>query len=276
MPRQSIFASHLRDAFYPITLLLANAALKFKVIYEAPPAPLTDKPIIFAINHSNSFDSLAGVKAISSAFHRRCYFLAGKQRLNFAGKLWFFLNGTIFVDRADPVDMAAVKDTLTAYLQNGQSIMWFPEGTWNMSDNLLMLPMKWGIIDVAAKAGAHIVPTILDYNRETMICSVRFGVPIAPDKSTERAEAIRDLRDAMATLRWMAWEQYPPLKKDEINRDKLRQGVYVAVEEYPEINLEYEKTLVFQPYPTPEEVFAHIQRLEPRRENAFLFAKNRP
>ena len=276
MPRPSIFASRLRDAFHPVALLLANTTLKFKVICEPPPAPLTDKPIIFAINHSNSFDSLASVKAISSAFHRRCYFLAGKQRLNFAGKLWFFLNGTIFVDRADPVDMAAVKDTLIAYLQNGQSIMWFPEGTWNMSDNLLMLPIKWGIIEVATKAEAQIVPTILDYNRETMACSVHFGIPIAPDKSTDRAEAIRDLRDTLATLRWMAWEQYPPLKKDEIDREKLRQGVYVAVEEYPEANLEYEKTLIFQPYPTPEEVFAPIQRLEPRRENAFLFAKDRP
>ena len=275
MSGPNIFASRLRDALHPVALLLANTALKFKVICAPPPVPLPNKPIIFAVNHSNSFDSLASVKAISSAFHRRCYFLAGKQRLNFAGKLWFFLNGSIFVDRADPIDMATVKDTLTAYLQKGQSIMWFPEGTWNMSDNLLMLPMKWGIIDVAAKVGAQIVPTILDYNRETMICSVRFGTPITPNKSTDRAEAIRDLRDAMATLRWMAWEQCPPLKKDEINREKLRYDVYVAVEEYPEANLEYEKTLIFQPYPTPEEVFAPIQRLEPRRENAFLFAKDR-
>ena len=270
MSRPSMLASHLRDALHPIALLLANSTLKFKVSCEPPPDLLPDKPIIFAVNHTNSFDSLASVKAISSAFHCRCNFLAGKQQLNFAGKLWFFLNGTIFVDREDSADMAVAKDTLIAYLQSGQSIMWFPEGTWNMSDNLLMLPMKWGIIDVAAKAEAQIVPTILEYNRKTMICSVLFGAPIAPDKSTDRAEAIRDLRDAMATLRWMVWEQEPPLQKGEIDREKLRQGVYVAVDEYPEANLEYEKTLIFQPYPTPEEVFAPIQQLEPRKETAFL------
>lgn len=275
MSKPSKLASYLRDVFHPFALLLAKITLKFNVICESPITPLTDKPIIFAVNHTNSFDTLASVKAISSAFHRRCCFLAGKQQLNFAGKLWFFLNGAVFVDRADSNDMAAAKDTLTAYLQNGQSIMWFPEGTWNMSDNLLMLPMKWGIIDVAAKANAQIVPTVLEYDRETMICSVRFGAPITPNKSTIKAEAIEDLRNAMATLRWMAREQYPPLKKEEIDREKLRQGVYVAVEEYPEANLEYEKRFIFQPHPTSEEVFTPIQCIEARRKNAFLFAKDR-
>ena len=57
--------------------------------------------------------------------------------------------------------------------------MWFPEGTW-----ILILPMKWGIIDVAIWAGAQIVPTVLNYDRETMICSVRFGIPMAPDSTS--------------------------------------------------------------------------------------------
>lgn len=270
-----MFASRLRDIIHPFALLLAKTSLKFQVVCEPAPILHTDKPIIFALNHTNSSDSLVAVKAISVAFHRRCYMLVGKQRLNFIGKLWFFLNGTIYVDRSDPANMVVAKETLIAYLHKGQSITWFPEGTWNMSDNLLMLPMKWGIIDVAIKAGAQIVPTILDYDRKTMICSVHFGTPIAPNELTDRAEAIQELRDAMATLRYMAWEQRPPLKKEEIDREKLRQGVYVAVEEYPEANLEYEKRFIFQPYPTPEEVFSPIQRLELRLENAFLFAKDR-
>ena len=275
MSRPSMLASRLRDAIHPVALLLANSALKFKVSCEPPPELFPDKPIIFAVNHTNSFDSLASVKAISSAFHCRCNFLVGKQRLNFAGKLWFFLNGTIFVDRDDSADRTAAKDTLTAYLQSGQPIMWFPEGTWNLSDNLLMLPMKWGIIDVAARAGAQIVPTVLDYDRDDMTCSVRFGTPMTPDETTDRANAIDTLRDTMATLRWEAWEQKVPLAKDEIDRVKLKQAIHIALEEYPPVDWAFEQGVIFRPYPTQEEVFTLIQRLEPRRETAFLFAKDR-
>ena len=225
---------------------------------------LLDRPVIFAVNHTNSFDSPIAAKAIARAFGRRCYLLVGKQRLWFSDKLWFFLNGTIWVDRSDPADMASVKDTVIAYLRNGQSIMWFPEGTWNLTDNLLILPMKWGIIDVAVQAEAQIVPTVLDYDREAMTCSVRFGVPMAPDSTTNRADAIGDLRDAMATLRWTAWAEKAPLPKEKIDRAKLKQAVHIALEEYPPIDWDFEQRIIFRPDPSPEEVFEPIDRLKPR------------
>lgn len=238
--------------------MLTKTRVKFQVIWELPPAPLVDKPVIFAVNHTNSFDSPIAAKAISRVFRRRCYLLVGKQQLWFSDKLWFFLNGTIWVDRADSADMAAVKNTVINYLRKGQSIMWFPEGTWNLTDNLLMLPMKWGIIDVAAQAKAQIVPTVLDYDRDTMICSVRFGTPMEPDGMVNRADAIRNLRDAMASLRWEAWEQKAPLKKGEINRAKLKQAIHIDLEEYPPINWDYEQSIIFRPNPRPEEVYAPL------------------
>lgn len=48
----------------------------------------------------------------------------------------------------------------------------FPEGTWNLTENLLMLPMKWGIIDIAKETGAQIIPTALEYDREQKKCFV--------------------------------------------------------------------------------------------------------
>ena len=275
MPGPNILASHLRDIIHPLVLLLTKSRVKFQVTWEQPPAQLMDKPVIFAVNHTNSFDSPIAAKAISHVFGRRCYLLVGKQRLWFSDKLWFFLNGTIWVDRANPAEMSTVKDTIINYLRQGQSIMWFPEGTWNLTDNLLMLPMKWGIIDVAVRAEAQIVPTVLDYDRETMICSVRFGIPMAPDSTINLTDAICDLRNAMASLRWTAWEQKVPLQKGEIDRAKLKQAVHIALEEYSPIDWDYEKRIIFWPNPSPEEVFIPIDSLEPRWENAFLFAKDR-
>lgn len=225
MPGPNILTSRLRDIIHPFVLILTKSRVKFKVIWEQPPTPLMDKPVIFAVNHTNSFDSPIAAKAISRVFGRRCYLLVGKQRLWFSDKLWFFLNGTIWVDRTDPADLSAVKDIIIAYLHRGQSIMWFPEGTWNLTDNLLMLPMKWGIIDVASKAGAQIVPVILDYDRMAMTCCVNFGTPIVPDETTDKADAIRELRAAMSTLRWGLWEKQTPLKGKEIDRVALKEDV---------------------------------------------------
>ena len=139
MPGPNILASHLRDIIHPLVLLLTKSRVKFQVTWEQPPAQLMDKPVIFAVNHTNSFDSPIAAKAISHVFGRRCYLLVGKQRLWFSDKLWFFLNGTIRVDRANPAEMSTVKDTIINYLRQSQSIMWFPEGMWNLTDNLLDL-----------------------------------------------------------------------------------------------------------------------------------------
>ena len=40
--------------------------------------------------------------------------------------------------------------------------MYFPEGTWNLSSNLPMLPCYWGIVDVAKKGNAIIIPVAAD------------------------------------------------------------------------------------------------------------------
>lgn len=132
-----------------------------------------------------------------------------------------------------------------------------------------MLPMKYGIIDVASKAGAQIVPLILDYDRETMNCCVNFGVPVAPDETTDRAAAIRELRDTMSTLRWELWEKQIPLKDIGIDRAALKEEILFALKEYPLLDWDYEKSIIFQPYISPQEVFAHLDNLITSRENAF-------
>ena len=271
MPRPNILASRLRDIIHPFILLLTKSRVRFQVTWEQPPAPLMDKPVIFAVNHTNSFDGPIAAKAISRVFDRRCNFLVGKQRLWFSDKLWIFLYGAIWVDRTDPSDMVAIKDTIIAYLRLGQSIIWFPEGTWNLTDNLLMLPMKWGIVDVASKAGAQIVPVVLDYDRIAMTCRVNFGMPITPDETTDKANAIRELRDTMSTLRWELWEKQTPLKRDEIDRVALKEEMLFALQEYPPLDWDYEQSIIFQPYTSPQEVFAHLEHLIPSRENAFLW-----
>lgn len=268
-----LLSIRLRNLIHQFVLLLTKTRVKYQIIVDKSSALLPDKPVIFSVNHTRFYDTPVAAKAISRTFHRRCYVLAGKQNLFLSDRLFFFLNGVIWVDRQSKTEMAASKDILISYLEKKQSIMWFPEGTWNLAENLLILPIRWGIIDVAAQAKAQIVPAVLDYHETDMTCHISFGCPIAPDETTDKVSAIRELRDTMATLRWEMWEKQTPLKRDEIDRMALKEDLFLPLREYPPLDWEYEQKVIFKPYASPQDAFAHLDKLIPCRENAFLLSK---
>ena len=256
-----------RDFLYPILMFLTGTKVRCKVEAVNTYTELPGKPIIFAANHSAFQDTPIMLRVTK----RRSYILSGKQNLAFIDWIFFVLNGTIWVDRKSKEDMAASKNAVLEYLAKGQSILWFPEGTWNLTANQLMMPMKWGIIDVARQADAQIIPAALDYDREANICRIKFGAPMAGDALENKAEAIRDLRDALATLRWDLMCNQLVLHRADITPEQLRKEMYRAIDDYPPLNWEYESACIYHPYPQVEIV---PTGLIPSRENTFLFRKN--
>ena len=155
---------------------------------------------------------------------------SGKQKLFFIDWIFFILNGVIWVDRKNKEDMAASKEAVLKYLAKNQSILWFPEGTWNLTPSQLMLPMKWGIIDIARQAGAQIIPMALDYNREKNLCRVKFGTPMEGESLENKEEAIRSLRDNMATLRWDFISEQSIQHRAETNVEQLKKDKKLLLE----------------------------------------------
>ena len=255
------------DFLYPILMFLTGTKVRCKVEAVNTYTELPGKPIIFAANHSAFQDTPIMLRVTK----RRSYALLGTQNLAFIDRVFFVLNGTIWVDRRDKADMAATKNGILAYLQKGQSVLWFPEGTWNLTASQLMMPMKWGIIEVARSAGAQIIPAALDYDREANTCQVKFGAPMAGDALENKAEAIRDLRDAMATLRWDLMCNQPILHRADITPEQLQKEMYRVIDDYPPLDWEYESSCIYHPYPQVEIL---PSGLIPRRENAFIFRKN--
>ena len=187
-----------KTSIYPITMLLSRTKVKYKIIIENKYIPAADKSIIFACNHSAFPDIPIALRAIN----RHCYTLIGKQNLAFVDKIFFFLAGAVWVDRKSKESSAFAKESVVAYLKKGKPILWFPEATWNLTDNLLMLPMRWGIIEVAQRTNAQIIPMVLDYDRAQKVCRVRFGEALNAEAFTSKQQGIITLRDTMATLRW--------------------------------------------------------------------------
>ena len=256
-----------KDLVRPVLSLIASFRVPYKVVIEQPWRLLLGKPVIYAVNHF----CFADTSIMGRITPKRSYILLGKQRLGFSDWLYFILNGVIFVDRKDKEDTAASKLAMSAYLNKGRSIVMFPEGTWNLTENQLMLPMKWGIIDIAKETGAQIIPTVLEYDREQKKCFVRFGTPMIFSPEDSKSEEIVALRDTMASMRWKFWERKGTFRRADLDVDAERKKLFYSVDEYPPIDWEYESSCVYHPHTGSKDTFSYLDQLIPCRENAFLF-----
>lgn len=244
-----------RDGFHDALMALAGSALQFRVIADNDYIPLPDRPIIFTGNHYCGQDVIVACKVI----HGRVQIVAGKQPLTAVDEFFFNANGTIFVDRKDKEDTAACKRAMEALLKSGQNVIIFPEGTSNVSDELLMYPMKWGVIEVARRTGAQIIPVVLHYDKERMECHVHFSDPMIMDRVTN-ADGIRWLRDTTASVRWEYWERNGLFFRADMDIEQERAENKRLLLSYKLLDYDYEKSVVFHPYPSEVEVFEPIIR----------------
>jgi len=258
---ESNISIRIKKIIHPILLKLADSKIGYKIKkacdYSGKTAEFSNnRPLIFACNHTTSYDIPIALKAINE----HTFLFAAKQSLEKVDELFFNLNGTIYVDRKDKNDTKLSKDAMIETLKKKRNILVFPEGTWNLTDSNLMHEMKWGIIEVAQKANALIVPLALNYNYDTRVCEYSFGKPIDVNNKTNK-DAIRDVRDAISTLRWEMFEKNGTFERKDINILEERKKIMHSIDEYPKLNYEYEKSVVFHSNPQEDEVFAPIKKL---------------
>lgn len=261
----------IRNIYTPALLSVSKMKISYKMKLDNEPNKYGGRPIIYAVNHSCFQDT----PIICNAIDEKAYILAGKQALLKEDELFFNLYGSIFLDRKDKEDMASAKIAMEEYLKKGQNLIVFPEATWNLSDELLMLPMKWGIIEIAKNTNAQIIPVVLRYDNETMECHIKYGQTILVNERSSKQQKIEQLRDIMSTIIWLdKVEKSETLIRSEINVESLRKEYRAVTEAYPLLDVDYEESVIFQPETSPDEVFENVKKLELKRENAFLFYKN--
>lgn len=255
--------------FRPILMMLAGSKVTYKLVKENQYKKIIKRPIIFVANHSCFQD----IPIICKALKDHVYVLVGKQDVYPVDQLFFDLNGTVFVDRKDKEDMKLSKVAMKEYLKRGQNILMFPEGSWNLTDDLLVHEMKWGVIDVALGSGAQIIPVSLDYNEEEKKCYIKYGKPILPELFKNNLEAIEYVREALSTLKWEQMERNGIISHDSEIMDKYRGLKEQRISEYPPYNHDYEQSCIFDTRIKYDDVFSHLEEIEPTLDNAFLFNK---
>ncbi|MCG6861202.1 MAG: 1-acylglycerol-3-phosphate O-acyltransferase [Chromatiaceae bacterium] len=118
--------------------------------------PVDDRPFVLVSNHQSYLDAFALIEAIP----RPLGFVAKRelQPVPLIGRMLARM-GTLFVERFDLQRSAAESGQITAALERGETLAFFPEGT--LREDAGLLPFRMGAFTAAAQTGLSILPVAL-------------------------------------------------------------------------------------------------------------------
>ena len=223
----------------------------------------TDRPKIYAVTHICKAD----IEVVSEALKEHYYLLSGdfENLHDTVDGLFLAINGVIYFNEQDKVDRHEVKRRMVDVLYKGGNIMYFPEGTWNLSPNLPVLPCYRGIIDVALESNALIVPVGIEQYGKKFITKIGRNFDVSEFGETRKAEALSKLRDQMAELKWEIWESVPIVTRKSIPSDYYKKFIDEKIGKWT-LELEDFKRGIYKNTENmpPDEVFEPIRRLAGR------------
>lgn len=262
-----------RLLLHPLLLAIIkyrNRAAGFSVETLYDKRTPTDKPIIFAITHIGKFD----IEIASEVVKDHYYLLSGdfENMYGTVEEKFLGLNGVVYIREDDKADRALSKQKMINVLKNGGNMMYFPEGTWNLTPNLPVLQCPYGIIEVAQKAGATIIPIGIEQYGNKFVTAVGENFDVSKYSEDQKVEAITDLRGVMAGLKWDIWDSVPVEEKTKMDAEWFQEHVDARIKEWPGMTLEDYQNCTFKPkhISTEEDVFAFLSRLEIDQNNCFL------
>ena len=229
---------------------------------------------IFVANHFCSDDIPTAISVLKKHFY---VLVDAIDRYNVNGLMLRF-NGVVWVDRADRADRRSAAEEMTEHIRLGHRVLVYPEGLWNVTPHLPVLPLYGGAVRMSQQTGVPIVPVYFLFRDGE--CRCKIGDAFYPADDT--AQAVAELRDRMATAYDDLLGQFPPEKRDDLPEGYWRAqvlkrcGAYSVAKKDPAAYLAREDAYLYRPKGVvpPEEAFAHLRRLRPCGNNAFLLNRN--
>lgn len=170
-----------------------------------------DQAVVVVANHQGYFD----IPVLLGYFPKPAAYIAkaGVRKVPILGALNAYY-GTVFIERGNPREALKAIQQGVQRIQEGQSLVIFPEGTRSPDGHLL--PFKPGALKLAQKSKAPIVPVTLVNTRGIMAkggLSIRkadirilIGDPIAPD--TEGSVDLAELIQAQIAGNLEKWQAF--------------------------------------------------------------------
>ena len=280
--RQIEFRKRMRPVFLSLlSVYLKIIGVKLTQMGESC-ATVDDTPCIYACTHNYRLD----FEMCFIAIRKSCWLFMGDPNETYKNLDGFllWLNGVILVDTDYREDCRIGKETAIRLLQQGGSLLIYPEGAWNLSENLPVQKMYEGTAEMALRTGAKIIPMAMEQYGKRYV--VHTGKPIDPATYAGYKESLQnpsmkdgkhrltcDLRDELASLRWEIWENEPVLQRDKLPEEASETFRRMIMEQsengYTEEEIERTRF-----HDSNEEAYKEAEssfdRLIPRRENAFL------
>ena len=204
-------------------------------------------------------------------------------------------------------DRANVKNTIRDILNTGYNMLWFYEGSWNLSQNKPYYDGSYFMVEAAIDTDAIVLPVAYDLTMQDnkKIAVVKFGEPIDYRKiygnrklsKEDKKEALDILKGEIGKELLDIWYEYNFINRDSLYKkygrvpnmeEDLTHDFYrkAPLEAYYE---EYEKKVLSEWHFTKEELeakhfvdksivskeeaFDHLSKIKLNKNNAFLASK---
>lgn len=249
----------------------------------------SSKPCIFAVTHVGVYD----IERVFEACKTSCWVFNGDPETvyrNFDG-LGLSISGVILVDTDSKSDRKVALETAIKLLNAGGNLMFFPEGIWNVDVETPVLHLFPGVIEIAFRTGADVVPIAIEQYDQHF--QVNIGKNISVEElcniskkheniSIIKRNALIYLRDIMATLKWEIFELHKETRENlkDVNsiqtsrvNDKLYEWTDSNGQPFYSINILDSKKYKPKDQVSKEIAFAHFMEIIPTMKNAFLFNK---
>lgn len=267
----------LRQIINPLLRKALNLVCPKPIIIENDIAFLSKKQYIFVCTHYFTEDIISCISTID----RNVYFLCGatNQIENNTQMYAAYINGLIYVNREDKNSRHESISKMERILNAGSSILIYPEGGWNNTENVLVQRLFSGPYILSEKTKNSVVPISI-FNDETKNkIYVKMGKPINLYKYEKRI-ALNILRDAMSTLLWEQIENYSyPLKRNKLHGDIHMQHMLTRRSEYLKVkwtkDVWDEELTIYKPKDIVdfEDVYSFLDNIEITSKNAHILAE---
>lgn len=231
------------------------------------------KPVVYACTHIGYRDIIMTFSALKS----HCWLFLGNPDINCRTLDGWMAekNGVVYIDTYDKQDRKMAKLESVRLLKQGGSLLIFPEGAWNITDNEIVMKLYRGTVDIALESGVDIVPIAIEQYGNHFYLNIGKNISFA-NSTLSSDELTKDLRDILATLKWEIWEKMGITKRSTLSSDYKQKFVDDILSEagyvYTTENINSEK-YIDKSVTDYETAFKFMNTLLVKKENAFLFRK---